>query len=37
MKQSLQDTVLSNPDKQDSDSVIDVTEETENLNESEEG
>lgn len=37
LKQSLQDTVLSNPDKQDSDSVIDVTEETENLNESEEG
>ena len=36
LKQSLQDTVLSNPDKQDSDSVIDVTEEIENLNESEE-
>lgn len=37
LKQSLQDTVLSNPDKQDSDPVIDVTEEIENLNESEEG
>ena len=36
LKQSLQDTVLSNPDKQDSDYVIDVTEEIENLNESDE-
>lgn len=32
LKQSLQDTVLSNPDKQSLDSVIDVTEETESLN-----
>lgn len=32
LKQSLQDTVLSNPDKQELDSVIDVTEETESLN-----
>ena len=32
LKQSLQDTVLSNPDKQELDSAIDVTEETESLN-----
>ena len=32
LKQSLQDTVLSNPDKQELDSVKDVTEETESLN-----
>lgn len=32
LKQSLQDTVLSNPDKQELDSVIEVTEETESLN-----
>ena len=37
LKQSLQDTVLSNPDKQGSDSVIDVSEEIAIFNENEEG
>ena len=36
LKQSLQDTILSNPDKNETDSVIDVTEEIENFNEREE-
>ena len=37
LKQSLKDTVLSNPNRRESEFVIDVTEEIENLNEREEG